>query len=228
MYSDAGRTSVPEGMGCCGGELWVQGGMEGVLAGIQGGAENQPLFLAPPPAGAQFLADSLLPRGPSAADVCWTEHTVPTQPRLDHQVTGLVWGGFPLPCFHALPWPCCQHAWLGMLLPGAAAAELAPGEKKKAALAIEGNITIKWWRESTSACGDTVHSVPRAPAGVLAAPPGNTFVHQVTDASPLPLPWVPSLLLCSRGVHGSVKRAAGQTRCENERATCGKRWGAAP
>lgn len=130
-------------------------------------------------------------------DVCWTEHTVPTQPRLDHQVTGLVRGGFPLPCFHALPWPCCQHAWLGMLLPGAAGAELAPGEKKKAALAIEGNITIKWWRESTSACGDTVHSVPRAPAGVLAAPPGNTFVHQVTDASPLPLPWVPSLLLCS-------------------------------
>lgn len=101
-------------------------------------------------------------------DVCWTEHTVPTQPRLDHQVTGLVRGGFPLPCFHALPWLCCQHAWLGMLLPGAAGAELAPGEKKKAALAIEGNITIKWHiclRGHSALC-------PQGPGGSLGSPPG--------------------------------------------------------
>lgn len=68
-YGDAGRAAVPEARG---GELWVQGGMEGVLAGIQGAAETQPAPLPhTPAAGAPFPADSALPREP--ADVCWME-----------------------------------------------------------------------------------------------------------------------------------------------------------
>lgn len=61
-----------------------------------------------------------------------------------------------------------------MLLPYATGAELAPGEKEKAALVVEETSALN----GTSACGDTVHSVPMAPAGVLAAPAGHSFVHK--------------------------------------------------
>lgn len=92
---------MPEVWGACGGELWVQGGMEGVLEGVQGGVENQPLLLTTSPAGAPFPAGSLLPRGHRPADVCWTEHTVPTAPRWAGHRPCLGW--FPLPCFPPRP-----------------------------------------------------------------------------------------------------------------------------
>lgn len=109
-------------------------------------------------------------------------------------------------------------ARLGMLLPGAAGAELAPAEKEKAALAVEGNITVKWHIEGNITMKWHIEGnitmkwhiclrgqgalCPQSPDGSLGSPPGTSLF---TRSQSIPMGAVPAPLL----FQGSVKRAAG-------------------
>lgn len=136
-------------------------------------------------------------------------------------------GWFPpslLPCPPLAMLPAC----LGMLLPGAAGAELAPAEKEKAALAVEGNITVKWHTEGNITMKWHIEGnitvkwhiegnitmkwhiclrgqgalCPQSPGGSLGSPPGTSLF---TRSQSIPMGAVPAPLL----FQGSVKRAAG-------------------
>lgn len=116
------KASVPAGYGePAGVRRGVRGGAEGVLGGIQRGAENQPLHHALACGRAAFPLTPCSRGGHRPADVCWMERLDPPPPL---QPGSWVKDPKPLPCLGGfppsllpvpIPLPCCQHCWLGML-----------------------------------------------------------------------------------------------------------------
>lgn len=153
----------------------------------------------------------LPPGSRGAADVCWTEPTLPTAPWLGEQVTGLVWGDFPLPT--PIPSPGHAAARLGMLLPSAAGLGWPQVRRKRQHWQRRGTSPLN----GTSAAGTRCTLSP-APAGVLAASP---------QTAPFPRsrihPHGAVPLLCSPRTRGSVRE-----QLEKRAAERAGSWGAAP
>lgn len=187
------KASVPAGYGePAGVRRGVRGGAEGVLGGIQRGAENQPLHHALACGRAAFPLTPCSRGGHRPADVCWMERLdpppSPAARQLGQRSKALaLFGGvspFPAPRPHPL-------AMLPALLAGDAPASWPQVRNKSQRLHEKGTSQLN----GTSACGLWQGGSAASPPGETALLPGSpTHPHHQPCARPGPLcsprePW---------------------------------------